>query len=155
MRTHLNYMYRVTTTPISPIFIFLSKHLLPQMNVMLDFICMDSVELQDHKGSEKIQKEKFFFIVGLQLTTLRFIVSTSTDWASGNHEGSRFKMTFMQKPSVRQIHRTVRPARQICDRSDLPHFQPDRNVRCCFQYYVYYVYSESDRYKFGPMKWFS
>ena len=29
------------------------------------------------------------------------------------------------------------PAGQICDRSDLPHFQPDRNVRCCFQYYVY------------------
>ena len=51
--------------------------------------------------------------------------------------------------SVRQIHRTVGPAGQICDRTDLPHFQPDRNVRCCFQYYVY---SESDRYQFGPMK---
>ena len=57
--------------------------------------------------------------------------------------------------SVRQIHWTVRPAGQICDQSDLPYFWPDWNVRCCFQYYVYYVYSESDRYKFGPMKWFS
>ena len=36
----------------------------------------------------------------------------------------------------------IGPAGQICYRSDLPHFQPDRNVRCCFQYYVY---SESDR----------
>ena len=59
---------------------------------------------------------------------------------------------FSTSPIVRQIHRTVGPAGQICDRSDLPHFQPDRNVRCCFQYYVY---SESDRFKFGPMKWFS
>ena len=57
--------------------------------------------------------------------------------------------------SVCQIYRTGGPTGQICDRSNLPHFQPDRNVRCCFQYYVYYVYSESDRYKFGPMKCFS
>ena len=56
--------------------------------------------------------------------------------------------------SVRQIHRPVGPAGQICDWSDLPHFQPDRNVRCCFQYYVYSE-SESDRYMFGPMKCFS
>ena len=31
----------------------------------------------------------------------------------------------------------------MCDRSNLPHFQPDRNVQCCFQYYVYYMYTQS------------
>ena len=64
-----------------------------------------------------------------------------------------FRLLVIKLPSVSA--KFIGPAGQICDQFDLPHFQPDWNVRCCFHYYVYYVYSESDRYKFGPMKWFS
>ena len=69
-----------------------------------------------------------------------------------NRDHQLIKDYLPSKFSVRQIHRTVGPAGQISDRSDLPHFQPDRYIRCCFQYYVNYVFTESDRYKFGPMK---
>ena len=54
-----------------------------------------------------------------------------------------FFWVFLNDTSVCQIYRTVGPAGQICDRSDLPHFQPDRNVRCCFQYFVYTMYTQS------------
>ena len=73
MQTNLNY--RVPGTSTDAIFsqmIILSMHLLPQMNVMLDFICMEQVDLPG----------KFLPTVELEPTTLRFEVWCSTDWAN-------------------------------------------------------------------------
>ena len=50
--------------------------------------------------------------------------------------------------SARQIHRTVGLAGQICGWSDLPHFSQTEMSDVASNT----VYSESDRYKFGPMK---
>ena len=60
---HTNLNYCVLGTSAAGIFfqiIILSMHLLPRINVMVDFICMSSVHPQGAHESEKIQNEKFF-----------------------------------------------------------------------------------------------
>ena len=43
-------------------------HLLPQMNVMLDFFCIGSVELQGARNKRKLQNVKFLSTFGFELT---------------------------------------------------------------------------------------
>ena len=78
VRTNLNY--RVQGTSIPPPFFFQMNvnfmHLLRRMNVMLDFICMGSVDLQgllERVESKEIQNEKFLSTVGFEPTILRFV----------------------------------------------------------------------------------
>ena len=62
--------------------IICSMHLLPPINVMLDFNFMDSVKLRRARGKRKNSKFKILANSGIRTTTLRFVVRTSTDWAS-------------------------------------------------------------------------
>ena len=54
----------------------------PRMNVMIDIFCIDSVDLWGPRGNRKIQNEKLFPTVGLELTSLIFVGRGSTDWVS-------------------------------------------------------------------------
>ena len=56
-------------------------HVLPRMNAMLDIICMGSVDLQLGTLGKRTEKknEKFLLTMGLEPTTLRFVVRVSTD----------------------------------------------------------------------------
>ena len=49
---------------------FLSKHAIPPMNVMLNFMCMDSVKLQELRSKQTLQnKSNIIDKFDLKLTT--------------------------------------------------------------------------------------
>ena len=54
--------------------VFIVIHILPWINAMLDFICIDIIELRRTQNNRKIQNEKFLFTVGFEPTTFIFIV---------------------------------------------------------------------------------
>ena len=51
-------MYTVYYATLFFLILFLSTHLLPRINVMLNFSCMGSVELQRTQTKQKLQSEK-------------------------------------------------------------------------------------------------
>ena len=52
------------------------------MNVILDLIYMGPVDLPIAHRKQQKQNEKFFTTVGLEPTTLRFLICCSTDCAT-------------------------------------------------------------------------
>ena len=76
VRTNINYIVLGTSTVI-----FLSMHLLLRMNVILDFICLASVDLRGARG-KKYKMKNICSWWDSELTTLRFVVRASTCWTS-------------------------------------------------------------------------
>ena len=89
MRLILLYCLKLVRTPLN-VFYFAAFKInflslctyIPRMDVMLDFICMGTVDLSGVRRKLQNTKWKFFHTAGLEPSTLRLEVWCSTNWAS-------------------------------------------------------------------------
>ena len=72
-------------------------HLLPLMIVMLDIICMGSVDLRGARYKQKNQNEKFLPTLGFNLEMHSQILYLLSE-LSGIDENSALKVTLIQRP---------------------------------------------------------
>ena len=61
-------------------------------NFMIDFICMDVVELHGAQRNRKLQDESFLPCVGFEPTTFRLGVQAATSYTKDLVDRKRFKL---------------------------------------------------------------